>query len=328
MKKTALVGSLGAAWILTLFSSLLWINNVASAASSYRRLFAPDSELTLDEHLSGFIPALDWATLDISTISTFVPFFGFLCIAIGLHKLLLRGKVAFGESFPFFASYDRINVSLGLIGTVWGIILIGFYQAEDINVATLMMCLHTALFSTLVAVVWVSILIPAFINPWCRYIAGVKSEFSSNGEDINLFEIVEKLTVNAALVSKEFELSNAQLHTFNGRLRNSTEEINECNHNLSGMLHNMTNVGDLLKQEQTRQVEILNQTAKMVESVSSVQIQLSGQLEKLQRENAILQTQNSALRATNNELSESANAVVVENVRLKEELEKTKSDMA
>lgn len=328
MKKTALVGSLGVAWILTLFSGLLWINNVASATASYKRLFAADSELALNEHLSGFIPALDWATLDVSTISTFIPFLGFLCIAIGLNRLLLRGKVAFGESFPFFASYDRINVSLGLIGTVWGIILIGFYQADEITVATLMMCLHTALFSTLVAVVWVSIIIPAFLNPWCRYIAGVKSEFSSNGEDVNLFEIVEKLTVNASAVSKEFELSNTQLHTFNGRLRNSVEAINECNHNLSGMLHNMTNVGELLKQEQTRQVEILNQTAKMVESVSSMQIQLSGQLEKLQRENAILQTQNAALRTTNNELSESANAVVVENVRLKEALEENPKDMA
>ena len=62
----------------------------------------------------------------------------------------------------------------------------------------------------------------------------------------------------------------------------------------------------------------------MVESISTVQSQLTQQLEKLQRDNATLQAQNAALRTTNNELSEAASASGVENVRLKTALEQIK----
>ncbi len=326
MKKVLIGWALAVAGVLTAFTGLLWVNNIVSAVKSYERLFSADVTVSLNEQMSGFIPSLDWSTLDLSTISTFIPFLGLLYVMAGLMRLLKQGKAVLSiENFPFFASYDRINISLGLIGTIWGIIIIGFYRAEEINVSSLMMCLHTALFSTLIAVVWVSILIPAFIMPMFRVLAGVKS---GNGgvieEDENIFELVEKLSVAAAATSKEFAASNEQLHTFNGRLRNAAEEINECSHNLSGMLHQMTNAGELWQQEQARQVEVLNQTAKMVESVSNIQAQLSAQMEKLQRDNATLQAQNSALRTTNNELSESANAAGVENVRLKTALEQIK----
>ena len=52
------------------------------------------------------------------------------------------------------------------------------------------------------------------------------------------------------------------------------------------MLHRLTNTGEAWQKEQARQMEILSQTAKMVESISTVQSQLTQQLEKLQRDNA------------------------------------------
>ena len=66
---------------------------------------------------------------------------------------------------PFFPGYDRFNLALGLLGTIWGIILVGYYPAEQITIAALMRCLHTAMFSTLVAVAWVMVLMPAAVLP-------------------------------------------------------------------------------------------------------------------------------------------------------------------
>lgn len=42
-----------------------------------------------------------------------------------------------------------VHLALGLLGTIWGIILVGYYPAEQITIAALMRCLHTAMFSTL-----------------------------------------------------------------------------------------------------------------------------------------------------------------------------------
>lgn len=323
MKKISLYWLTAATLALTLFTGLLWLNNLNSAWKSYAILFSQDSGGGLYSQAPGFLPHFDWATLDLSTISTFIPFFGMLCILCGLFRISRRGSAAISDNFPFFHSYDRINIALGLIGTIWGIILIGFYRPEDINVANLMMCLHTALFSTLVAVVWVSILLPAAVTPVMRKLAGEKPDSKDDG-DGNLFELVDKLSVAAAAVSREFAASNEQLHSFNGRLRNAAEELNECSLNLSTMLHRLTGTGELWQKEQARQVEILSETAKMVESVSNIQSQLTAQLEKLQRDNATLQAQNAALRTTNNELSEAANASGAENIRLKTALEQIK----
>ncbi|MDD4816824.1 MAG: hypothetical protein PHI85_02510 [Victivallaceae bacterium] len=326
MKKLAVCWTLAVSGALTVFCGLLWLNNLDSACRSYTKLFSDNPDISLDEQISGFIPALDWSVLDLSTISTFIPFFGFLCISIGLLRIMRGGSGTHSENFPFFHSYDRVNIALGLIGTIWGIIIIGFYRPEEINVGSLMMCLHTALFSTLVAVIWVSIVLPLAVTPLMRKFAGADDGGSVDGgdDDASLTVLVDKLSVAAAGVAKEFAASNEQLHGFNTRLRNAAEELNECSLNLSTMLHRLTGTGDLWQKEQARQVEILGQTAKMVESVSQVQSQLTAQLEKMQRDNATLQAQNAALRSTNNELSEAANASGVENVKLKTALEQIK----
>ncbi|MEA4862809.1 MAG: MotA/TolQ/ExbB proton channel family protein [Victivallaceae bacterium] len=322
--KKAMPFLLAAAVVITLFCGLLWLNNIESARKSYEILFSGSGSAAEAARQPGFFGWLDWATLDLSTISTLIPFFGMLCLTLGIVRIR-RGKPVLTENFPFFHSYDRINIALGLIGTIWGIIIIGFYKPEDINVANLMMCLHTALFSTMVAVVWVSVLLPLLVTPLMRKLAGEKAAgAAAAGEDDNLFELVDKLSVAAAAVSKEFAASNEQLRNFNGRLRNAAEELNECSLNLSAMLHRLTGTGDQWQKEQARQVEILGQTAKMVESVSNVQSQLTAQLEKLQRDNATLQAQNAALRSTNSELSESASVAGAENIKLKTALEQIK----
>lgn len=79
-------------------------------------------------------------------MTTFIPFFGFVLI---LYRIFRPAETRGVRSSP---DTTRFNLALGLLGTIWGIILVGYYPAEQITIAALMRCLHTAMFSTLVAV--------------------------------------------------------------------------------------------------------------------------------------------------------------------------------
>jgi hypothetical protein len=139
---------------------ILWLNNLVSALRYHQLLLSGADNLAVSALAPGLWPALDWSAVDVSTITTFIPFFGFVLI---LHGLL---RIRHNEEWPFFYGYDRLNIALGLIGTIWGIILVGYYPADQISIASLMRCLHTAMFSTLAAVLWVMVLIPAVVKPW------------------------------------------------------------------------------------------------------------------------------------------------------------------
>ena len=154
----------------TVCFGILWLNNLISARRYYALLFR--GEYT-DRFPPGFAPLLDWSTVDVSTVTTFIPFFGFVLI---LYRIF---RPAEDPGCPFFPGYDRFNLALGLLGTIWGIILVGYYPAEQITIAALMRCLHTAMFSTLVAVAWVMVLMPAAVLPLLRSCRGSGSSAGS-----------------------------------------------------------------------------------------------------------------------------------------------------
>ncbi len=139
---------------------LLWLNNLVSAFRYHQLLFSGADNLAVSSLAPGIWPALDWTAVDVSTITTFIPFFGFVLILHGLFR------IRHDEEWPYFDGYQRLNIALGLIGTIWGIILIGYYPSDQISIASLMRCLHTAMFSTLAAVLWVMVIIPAVTKPW------------------------------------------------------------------------------------------------------------------------------------------------------------------
>lgn len=139
---------------------ILWLNNLVSALRYHQLLLSGADNLAVSSLAPGLWPALDWSAVDVSTITTFIPFFGFVLILHGLFR------IRHNEEWPFFYGYDRLNIALGLIGTIWGIILVGYYPPDQISIASLMRCLHTAMFSTLAAVLWVMVLIPAIARPW------------------------------------------------------------------------------------------------------------------------------------------------------------------
>lgn len=178
-------------------AGLAFVNNV-SVVARWGRAFreAGGDAAQMPERISGVMPAFDWAAVDYSCVSTFIPFFGFLLVAVGYLRIML-GRRCDAERFPFFRSYDQLNVALGLVGTLWGIIMIGYYDMETVTMANLMTCLHTALFSTLVAVVWVFLVEHPVILPLARGVLA-QAGLVNDDDDKALDAVLDDLRAAAA----------------------------------------------------------------------------------------------------------------------------------
>lgn len=150
----------------------------------------------MPETVSGLGAWLDWAAVDHSCVTTFIPFFGCATAA----RALLRagsGQRPSPEFFPFFRSSDSLNVSLGLIGTLWGVILIGYYKLDTVDMADLMRCLHTALFSTLAAVVWVYLIDHPILRPWLGRRLSDAYGTALQDDDADVLQTLERLNEGA-----------------------------------------------------------------------------------------------------------------------------------
>ena len=163
MKKILLLFVLCAA--ATAFCALAFVNNVAAVAQWWSAFLAAGGDSSsVAAKMPGIIPWLSWSAVDYSAVTTFIPTLGFLCMTVSLLRML-AGRRARAGDFPFFRGSDQLNVALGLFGTLWGIIVIGYFRLDTVTMADLMQCLHTALFSTLMAVVWVFLVDRPLVRP-------------------------------------------------------------------------------------------------------------------------------------------------------------------
>lgn len=189
----------------TILAGLAWLNNVMVAIQ-----WNPKDAPSKIYH--GPISLLDWSAVDFSTVTTFVPFLGFLLIAVGFFSIAkAKRNTNVSEYFPFlFKPYNSVTVSLGLIGTVWGLIMIGYYEPEKIQMAQLILCLRTALYSTLIALIWVFIIVfPTryFMQRWYRSVSGYK-EIGDAGNIISLLQNLGSTTLNT---TKELQKTSNQI---------------------------------------------------------------------------------------------------------------------
>jgi len=185
-------------------SWLAFANNVAAVVNWWSDFIAAggDSAGLAAKAARGFIPWLDWSVVDYSAVTTFIPALGFTCMALALGRLIAGRRTSAAE-FPFFKGSDQLNVALGLFGTLWGIIVIGYFNLDTVSMADLMQCLHTALFSTLMAVVWVFMIDRPLVRPWfCRILARSGLEETDDGD---LAQAVDRLVVRLGAASDEFD---------------------------------------------------------------------------------------------------------------------------
>ncbi len=191
----------------TVVAALAFVNNCVVIVRWWQAFLAVGGDTSaLTTEVTGILPWLDWAAVDHSGVTTFIPFLGFLMMTLSAGRLL-RGACVRGEEFPFFKGSDQLNVALGLFGTLWGIIVIGYFKLDTVTMADLMQCLHTALFSTLMAVVWVFMIDRPLVRPFFLKLATRANLLEI--EDSDLAAAVDALIVRLGKASDAFDRRQA-----------------------------------------------------------------------------------------------------------------------
>ena len=188
---------------LAVLAGLAFVNNVVALVRWWRAFLAAGGDTTgVPAHAPGCFAWLDWSAVDYSAVTTFIPFLGFTCMAVAAGRILRGRRAAVGD-FPFFRGSDQLNVALGLFGTLWGIIVIGYFKLDTVTMADLMQCLHTALFSTLMAVVWVFLVDRPLVRPlFTRLLA---QSGLAETDDGDLAAAVDRLVVRLGAASDAFD---------------------------------------------------------------------------------------------------------------------------
>lgn len=183
-------------------ATLAFVNNVVVLVDWWRSFIAAGGNSAAMEPHHGCIGWLDWSAVDYSAVTTFIPMLGFWCMTAGLYRIVRRRRVRV-EDFPFFRGSDQFNVALGLFGTLWGIIVIGYFDLTTVSMADLMQCLHTALFSTLMAVVWVFMIDRPLVRP--LFARMLTSDDLAECDEDDLAAEVERLVSRLAAASDGFD---------------------------------------------------------------------------------------------------------------------------
>ena len=201
MKKLQLVLALSVGFAV--LSTLAFVNNLVAIVHWWQAFSAAGGDTSaIPAHAAGFIGWLDWTAVDYSSVTTFIPFLGAIFLVRSAWRML-RKRPMTADDFPFFRGSDQFNIALGLFGTLWGIIVIGYFKLDTVQMADLMQCLHTALFSTLMAVVWVFLLDRPLIRPY--FVRLLKESQLETIERDDLVGAVEQLVTRLTSASAAFD---------------------------------------------------------------------------------------------------------------------------
>ncbi len=198
----------GVCAVATFAAALAFFNNCVVIVRWWRAFFAAGGDTTImaETKIVGCLPWLDWTAVDHSAVTTFIPMLGFFFMTLSVWRLMC-GKRVRGEDFPFFKGSDQLNVALGLFGTLWGIIVIGYFNLDTVGMTDLMQCLHTALFSTLMAVVWVFMIDRPLVRPF--FLKLLDRTGLAETDDGDLAEAVDRLVIRLGEASDAFDRRQA-----------------------------------------------------------------------------------------------------------------------
>ena len=210
------------------FAILAFANNVVAIVNWWRAFLAAGGDSSgVAAHAPGFLPWLDWSAVDYSAVTTLIPALGLVCMTRALGRML-RGERLRAGDFPFFKGSDQLNVALGLFGTLWGIIVIGYFRLDTVTMADLMQCLHTALFSTLMAVVWVFLVDRPLVRPLFTRL--LERSGLAETDEGDLSAAVERLVERLGAASDAFDRRQAEFEAAFERRQREFEEAAERRH--------------------------------------------------------------------------------------------------
>ena len=206
MKRIRILLALSAT--LTVLAALCFVNNIVAVVRWWRAFSAAGGDTSgVPAHAPGCFAWLDWSAVDYSAVTTFIPLLGFLCMTRAAWGLCHARRYS-AEDFPFFRGSDQLNVALGLFGTLWGIIVIGYFRLDTVQMADLMQCLHTALFSTLMAVVWVFLFDRPLVRPYFTRLLEELKLAETDDEDLSA--AVDRLVLRLGVASDAFDARQRQ----------------------------------------------------------------------------------------------------------------------
>ena len=207
-------------------TGLAFVNNVVALVRWWKAFLAAGGDTAhVPAHVPGCFAWLDWSAVDYSAVTTFIPFLGFACMTLASFRLVRGKRMRVGE-FPFFRGSDQLNVALGLFGTLWGIIVIGYFKLDTVQMADLMQCLHTALYSTLMAVVWVFMIDRPLVRPFFTRL--LEASGLAETDDGDLAAAVDRLVVRLGAASDAFDRRQQEYETaFEKRLANYEQEFDK-----------------------------------------------------------------------------------------------------
>ena len=97
---------------LAAFAALAFADNVSVVARWWAAFAAAGGvSSAMPADIPGFLPWFDWAAIDHSCVTTFIPAFGFALAARGAWRVLRR-RPADPAYFPYFRSFDQLVVTL------------------------------------------------------------------------------------------------------------------------------------------------------------------------------------------------------------------------
>lgn len=261
-RQSILAGGVVGLGMLVIGSGMLFVNNIVSAVNWWRSfLVAGGDTAGVPAYGEGIWRWLSWSTVDSSCVTTFIPFLGFLMAWLAVVRLCGNRKVEVGENYPFFPSYDGVNVSLGLVGTLWGIIIIGFYKIDTVGMEHLMMCLHTALFSTLTAVVWVYLVERPIVKPVMRWMLERVREVPAEAARGGSAEAVEHLRGRILALSQSVAEQGEAFDAFEKRL-------GEVGETMMGMVRAHEEAAEAIgRREEAAEAALREREAAAMESV-------------------------------------------------------------
>ena len=256
------------------FFGMLWINNLVAAFRYHKALLL--GEKVANTAFSGVWPSLNWSTVDVSCVTTFVPFFGFLLILYGLFHVSSR------DNWPFFHSYDQLNIALGLLGTIWGIILVGFFPSDQISIVSLMRCLHTAMFSTLAAVAWIMVFKPILILPSVRFYRRIVRGEETVPDDLS--ELADAFTNKVVQAGEALEKASGEAAGFARELQQDVAPVREIARELKDLCESLKSARETEKNWRVSAAETMERLAGTGRELAAVLATLQEENRKLKED--------------------------------------------
>lgn len=201
--------------------------------------------------------------IDLSTITTFLLFSFTAYIAYGAFAVALgRWKSALSSTFPFRSNAVVHWVQLGLVGTLFGFLLLGFGLREmqsknmEETISLLVAAFGTALLSTFTGVVLAYIAAPPVQRLFARCFTVSSDERTEQESSLEFVDWMNKMVASLQGLNQVIEANRGalieSLEAVTQKVEESAQSIERCFNAPEGAMTNLADVAERTRAGVTR----------------------------------------------------------------------------